>query len=136
MTETTEEDAPRKRSREQTKQQQTGLILRLGPDSKMSLPIQGSNLLMMGVVAFQLLTTYADIPEKVTTIAEDLVTIKADVGQLRANDTEQAKQIGSLEAKAELQREKAKALADRLSKLETENDELGECIRKPSRCKK
>jgi septal ring factor EnvC (AmiA/AmiB activator) len=136
-----EQDAPVPRKKEKTALQ-TGITLRLGPDSKLSLPIQGSNLIMMLVIAGQLFFRFADMPDDVDAIKKDLSTIQGDIKDLKMQGTERDKSIGSLETRVEIlevSRDnlsgELKSMEDQNSELETEIDRLERCIQRGSKCR-
>lgn len=148
MTDKKEQDAlvPRKRT---DTTQQTGITLRLGPDSKLSLPIQGGNLVMMLVIAGQLFFKFAGLPDDVAGIAKDLTEMSAKIDGLESQGTERDKSIGALETRVDILEEdrdelnvkvsnleSAKAKAEtEISGLEKENERLVTCVRRPSKCK-
>jgi hypothetical protein len=142
-----EQDAPVPRKRTDTTQ--NGITLRLGPDSKLSLPIQGGNLVMMLVIAGQLFWKYADLPDNVEAIGEDIDKIQLDLESLKTQGTERDKSIGALETRVEILEddrdelnvkvsdlETARAKAEtKVADLEKENETLVTCVRRPSKCR-
>lgn len=143
-----DEDAPASRKHNETAKQ-TGVTLRLGPDSKLSLPIQGGNLVMMLVIAGQLFFKFANLPDDVRQIGEDIDQIQLDVESLKTQGTERDKSIGSNETKIEMLTKEVDELKvevsnlksdstkaeTRVSELEKENERLVICARRPSKCR-
>lgn len=134
---------------EKRKDREAGITLRLGPDSKMSLPIQGGNLVMMLVIAGQLFFKFASLPDDVAEIKTDLAEIQLDIESLKTQGTERDKSIGSLETRVEILGEARDTLNVEVSNLksanvkaeaklfdlEKRNDKLVTCISRPSRCR-
>ena len=151
---TEETDAPQ--AKPKATSAANALTLRLGPDSKMSLPIQGGNLLVMAAILFKMFTSFAALPDNVDAIAKDMTTIKGDIDQLKTQGVDLATKNGELEvrmsliekatikatvARAGTERrvddleERADDLEERADELETQNEKLEVCIRKPSKCR-
>ena len=84
---------------------------------KFTIPLQGTNLVIMLSILWQLLGSYKDLPDQVEKIA-DAVSV------IRANDQEQATQIGKLEAQVETLEDNVDDLKDQAKELEKELDKL------------
>lgn len=93
-----------------------GLTFATGRD-KLTIPLQGTNLLIMIGILWQLLGSYKDLPDQVEQIAED-------VSEIRTNDQEQATQIGKLEAQVETLEDDRDDLKDQVKDLEKEIERL------------
>lgn len=143
---TTEENAAAKRDTE--KSAPTGITLKLGPDSKMAIPIQGGNLAMMAVILWKMLTTFASIPDQIDTIAGDMVEIKSDISDLKNKDTELANANGALDSRVKQLETANEKLETRVHDLEdfhaehgsstkellAENKKLRACVANPDKC--
>ena len=97
---TTDTDAPQPRSRAKTTA--NALTLKLGSDSKITLPVSVSNLAVMAAILWKMMTSFASLPDQVAAVADDRTAIRSDIDTLKTQGHVQAEEIGKLKMKVEM----------------------------------
>ena len=108
-----------------------GITLRLGPDSKMAIPLQGGNLVMMGVIVWQLFTSYAKMPEDIEQIGEDISAMQSDIDELHNADVDLAEKLGKQSGRIEQLEDAAEDRDERIEDLEAK---IKRCVDNPKTC--